>query len=113
MLVVPYAVDTNDARFWGGQSGPGFTGSTDFFDYLRDAFDVLYRESEQTGRMMSIGLHARIMRPGRVASLYNFLDYIRAFDDVWIASRNDIAVHFAEQFAPPETWNWPLKPAYS
>jgi allantoinase len=109
MLVVPYAVDTNDARFWGGQSGPGFTGSTDFFDYLKDAFDTLYRESAETGRMMSIGLHARIMRPGRVASLYKFLDYIRQFEDVWIASRNDIAIHFAEQFAPPGTWNWPLE----
>ncbi len=108
MLVLPYAVDTNDARFWGGQSGPGFTGSTDFFDYLKDAFDVLHEESGETGRMMSIGLHARIMRPGRVASLLRFLDYLSGFEDVWIAKRNDIAVHFAEQFAPPGAWNWPL-----
>lgn len=110
LLVLPYAVDTNDARFWGGQSGPGFTGSADFFDYLRSAFDVLYEESAETGRMMSIGLHARIMRPGRVASLIRFLDYVSGFDDVWIASRNDIATAFAERFAPSDAWNWPLPP---
>lgn len=62
MLVLPYAVDTNDARFRGDQFGPGYTGSTDFFDYLRDAFDVLYGESGESATMMSIGLHARIMR---------------------------------------------------
>lgn len=108
MLVLPYAVDTNDARFWGGQSGPGFTGSTDFFDYLRAAFDVLYEESADTARMMSIGLHARIMRPGRVASLRRFLEYVTAHDDVWIAQRNDIAADFAGQFAPENAWNHAL-----
>ncbi|MEZ0490821.1 polysaccharide deacetylase family protein [Kineococcus sp. TBRC 1896] len=107
MLVLPYAVDTNDARFWGGQSGPGFTGSTDFFDYLRDAFDVLYAESTETGRMMSIGLHARIMRPGRVRSLQRFLEHVRGHDGVWIAQRNDIATDFASRFAPENAWNWP------
>lgn len=107
MLVVPYAVDTNDARFWGGASGPGFTGSTDFFDYLRDAFDVLYSESGSGAKMMSVGLHARIMRPGRVASLIRFLEYVNSFDGVWIAKRNDIAAHFAGLFAPQDTWNWP------
>lgn len=105
MLVVPYAVDTNDARFWGGQMGPGFTGSTDFFDYLKDAFDVLYRESDESGTIMSIGLHARIMRPGRVASLIRFLEYIAKFDGVWVAKRCDIAAHFARLFAPADTWN--------
>jgi len=108
MLVVPYAVDTNDARFWGGQSGPGYTGSTDFFEYLRDAFDVLYAESEHTAKMMSIGLHARIMRPGRVASLRKFLDYVSGFDEVWIAKRSDIATEFATRFAPDNAWNWPV-----
>jgi allantoinase len=108
MLVLPYAVDTNDARFWGGQTGPGYTGATDFFNYLRDAFDVLYRESGTTGRMMSIGLHARIMRAGRVAALLRFLDHVSKFDDVWIARRNDIAIDFASRFAPKGAWNWPL-----
>ncbi|VUC29709.1 unnamed protein product [Clonostachys rosea] len=105
MLIVPYALDTNDARFWGGQSGPGYTGSTDFFDYLKDAFDVLYRESDESATIMSIGLHARIMRPGRVASIIRFLEYVKAFDGAWIAKRGDIAAHFARQFAPANTWN--------
>lgn len=109
MLVVPYALDTNDARFWGGQTGPGYVGSTDFFDYLRDAFDVLHEESASTGRIMSVGLHARIMRPGRVAALRRFLEYISDFDDVWIAQRNDIALDFARRFAPSGAWNWPLR----
>ncbi|XXG99249.1 hypothetical protein Hte_005586 [Hypoxylon texense] len=105
MLVLPYALDTNDARFWGGQSGPGFTGSTDFFDYLKSAFDVLYRESDESGTMMSIGLHARIMRPGRVDSLIRFLEYVSKFDGAWVAKRSDIAAHFARLFAPENTWN--------
>jgi len=107
MLVVPYAVDPNDARFWGGQSGPGYTGSADFFDYLKDAFDVLYAESGTTGRMMSIGLHARIMRPGRVAALRRFIAYAQGFEGTWFAQRNDIAFDFARRFAPPDAWNWP------
>ena len=105
MLVLPYAVDTNDARFWGGQSGPGYTNSTDFFDYLKDAFDVLYRESDESGTMMSIGLHARIMRPGRVASLIRFLEYVSTFEGAWIAKRSSIAAHYARTFAPADTWN--------
>lgn len=106
MLVVPYAVDTNDARFWGGQSGPGYTGSADFFDYLKSAFDVLYAESEHTARMMSIGLHARIMRPGRVAALIRFLDYVKQFDDIWIAQRNDIAFDFLRHVPQDNVWNY-------
>ncbi|ERT02402.1 chitin deacetylase [Sporothrix schenckii 1099-18] len=105
MLVLPYAVDTNDARFWGGQSGPGYTGSTDFFDYLRDAFDVLYAESDESATLMSVGLHARIMRPGRVASIVRFLEYVGQKEGVWIAKRNDIAAHFASLFAPSNAWN--------
>lgn len=80
MLVLPYAIDTNAARFWGGQTGPGFTGSTDFFDYLKDVFDVLYSESGESATMMSIGLHARIMRPGRVASIIRFIEYVQGFE---------------------------------
>ncbi|WP_236795643.1 polysaccharide deacetylase family protein [Amycolatopsis sp. GM8] len=107
MLVVPYAVDTNDARFWGGHSGPGYIGPADFFDYLKGSFDVLRTETDDTARLMSVGLHARIMRPGRIAALYRFLDYVSGFPDVWIAKRNDIARHFAGLFAPPDAWNWP------
>jgi hypothetical protein len=56
---------------------------------------------------MSIGLHARIMRPGRVASLRKFLDYVSGFEEVWIAKRSDIATEFATRFAPDNAWNWP------
>ncbi|KAI0161792.1 putative chitin deacetylase [Hypoxylon sp. FL1284] len=105
MLLLPYALDTNDARFWGGQTGPGYTGSTDFFDYLKDAFDVLYRESGESATMMSIGLHARIMRPGRVASIIRFLEYVSKFDGAWVGKRSDIAAHFARLFAPENAWN--------
>ncbi|KIH88718.1 hypothetical protein SPBR_07655 [Sporothrix brasiliensis 5110] len=105
MLVLPYAVDTNDARFWRGQSGPGYTGSTDFFDYLRDAFDVLYVESDESATLMLVGLHARIMRPGRVASIVRFLAYVGQKEGVWIAKHNDIAAHFASLFAPSNAWN--------
>lgn len=110
MLVLPYAVDTNDARFWGGQTGPGYTGSADFFEYLKDAYDVLCRESGRSGTMMSIGLHARIMRPGRVAALIRFLEYVQKSGDGWFAKRSDIAAHFAQLFAPENTWNLEAAP---
>ncbi|MGZ0152894.1 polysaccharide deacetylase family protein [Kribbella sp. WER1] len=110
MLVLPYATDTNDARFWGGSSGPGFATGTEFFEYLRDAFDFLYQESAAVPRMMSIGLHARIMRPGRAMGLLRFLDHLKSFGDVWVARRDQIALSFAEQYAPPDMWNWPVRP---
>lgn len=113
MLILPYAVDTNDARFWGGQSGPGYIGSTDFFDYLKDAFDVLYRESNESATMMSIGLHAHVMRPGRVASIIRFLEYVSGFEGAWLAKRSDIAAHFAKQFAPANAWNLHALPQFS
>ncbi len=108
MLVLPYATDTNDARFWGGATGPGFTTGQQFFEYLKDAFDLLYEESEQTPRMMSIGIHPRIMRPGRAAGFFRFLDYVQTFDDVWVARRDEIATNFADQYAPENAWNWPI-----
>jgi len=95
-LVVPYALDTNDMRF---ATAPGFSGSGAFFDYLRDAFDVLYAEGDPRGldapKMLSIGLHCRIAgRPGRVAAFSRFLDHVREREDVWIARRIDIARHW-------------------
>jgi putative urate catabolism protein len=95
-LVVPYTLDTNDMRFAAAQ---GFNSGTQFFDYLRDAFDVLYREGDPAGlnapKMLSIGLHARIVgRPARIASLERFLDYVLGFERVWICRRVDIARHW-------------------
>ncbi len=95
-LVVPYTLDTNDMRFAAAQ---GFNTGTQFFDYLKDAFDVLYAEGDPDGlnqpKMLSIGLHCRIIgRPGRLAALSRFLDYVQAHDKVWITRRIDIANHW-------------------
>ena len=95
-LVVPYTLDSNDMRFATAQ---GFNSGTQFFDYLRDAFDTLYREGDPAGldapKMLSIGLHARVVgRPGRVAALERFLDYVQSHDKVWICRRVDIARHW-------------------
>ena len=74
----------------------GFATGTDFFDYLKDAFDVLYREgAEGAPKMMSIGLHLRLVgRPGRAAALARFMDYVQKHDGVWLARRIDIARHW-------------------
>jgi allantoinase len=95
-LVVPYALDSNDMRFAALQ---GFNSGTQFFDYLRDSFDTLYREGDPAGldapKMLSIGLHARLCgRPGRTAALERFLDYVLAHGRVWICRRIDIARHW-------------------
>jgi allantoinase len=95
-LVVPYTLDSNDMRFATAQ---GFNSGAQFFEYLRDAFDVLYREGNPGGldspKMLSIGLHARIVgRPGRIAALERFLDYMLAHEYVWVCRRIDIARHW-------------------
>ncbi|WP_293393977.1 allantoinase PuuE [Nevskia sp.] len=95
-LVVPYTLDTNDMRFAAPQ---GFNSGSQFFDYLKDAFDVLYREGDPAGldapKMLSIGLHARLIgRPARIAALERFLDYVLSHDKVWITRRIDIARHW-------------------
>jgi peptidoglycan/xylan/chitin deacetylase (PgdA/CDA1 family) len=88
-LVVPYSPDTNDFRFW-QQSGPA-TGAQ-FFEYLRDAFDVLYQESRQHPKLMSVGLHPRIIgRPGRIGSLTRFLEYVQGRAGAAFLTRTDLA----------------------
>jgi putative urate catabolism protein len=101
-LVVPYTLDCNDMRFVTMQ---GFNSGTQFFDYARDAFDTLYREGDPAGlnapKMMSIGLHARLIgRPGRIASLERFLDYILEREHVWVCRRIDIAQHWIATHSP-------------
>ena len=94
-LVVPYTLDANDMRFATNQ---GFNTGEQFFTYLKDAFDVLYREGEIASKMMSVGLHCRIIgKPGRAASLERFLDYVQQHDDVWICRRVEIARHWYEK----------------
>ena len=91
-LVVPYTLDTNDMRFATPQ---GFNSGEQFFQYLCDSFDVLYREGEETPKMLSIGLHCRLIgRPGRFAALQRFLDYVQEHEQVWICRRIDIARHW-------------------
>nr|WP_299245837.1 allantoinase PuuE [uncultured Halomonas sp.] len=93
-LVVPYTLDSNDMRF---ASPQGFNTGEQFFTYLRDAFDVLYAEGEEAPKMLSIGLHCRLIgRPGRFRGLQRFLDHIEAHDRVWVTRRVDIARHWAE-----------------
>ncbi|QJD17247.1 allantoinase PuuE [Paracoccus sanguinis] len=95
-LMVPYTMDANDMRF---SSGQGFGTGTDFFDYLRDSFDVLYAEGAAGApKMMSVGLHCRLAgRPGRAAALQRFLDHARGHEGVWFATRLDIARHWAAE----------------
>jgi len=95
-LIVPYTLDSNDMRFAAMQ---GFNSGTQFFDYLKDAFDVLYREGDPQGlnqpKMLSVGLHCRLIgRPGRAAALARFLDYVQNHEQVWITRRIDIANHW-------------------
>ena len=88
-LVIPYTPDINDFRFW---QSPGLATASQFFEYLKDSFDVLYAEGEHRPRMMSIGLHPRqIGRPGRIAGLARFLTYTEKFSGVSYLTRDEIA----------------------
>jgi peptidoglycan/xylan/chitin deacetylase (PgdA/CDA1 family) len=88
-LVVPYTPDINDFCFW---NSPGFVQARDMYEYMRESFDVLYAEAARYPRMMSIGLHPRIIgRAGRVRALKWFIDYAKQYPDVWFATREEIA----------------------
>ncbi len=94
-LIVPYTLDANDMRFAAVQ---GFNSGDQFYTYLKDAFDVLYAEGETSPRMMSVGLHCRLVgRPARAAALARFLDYVQQHDRVWLPRRIDIARHWIEK----------------
>jgi putative urate catabolism protein len=98
-LVVPYSLDCNDFKFL--LAGGWVTGD-DFRRYMLDTFDQLYEEGAETPRMMSVGLHARIVgRPGRARALARFLDHVAGRSDVWIATRAEIARHWAAVHPPP------------
>ena len=111
-LVIPYTLDTNDMRF---ASPQGFNSGEQFFNYLRDAFDVLYEEGETVStdgksgsrsscpKMLSIGLHCRLIgRPGRIASLEKFLAHVNNHADVWLCRRIDIARHWHKHHRPAD-----------
>ena len=98
-LVVPYTLDANDMRFAMPQ---GFNTAEQFFTYLRDTFDVLYAEGAERPKMMSVGMHCRLLgRPGRFRALTRFLDHVQRHDKVWICRRVDIARHWREQYPAP------------
>ena len=91
-LIVPYTLDCNDMRFALPQ---GFSHGDEFFEYLRDAFDVQYAEGDERPSMMSIGMHCRLLgRPGRMRALQRFLDHVQKHDRVWVTRRIDIARHW-------------------
>jgi putative urate catabolism protein len=96
-LVVPYTMDVNDSKF---ANPAGFSSGGDFFQYLKDSFDCLYREGETRPGMMSVGLHMRLAgRPGRAEALRAFLAYIGNFKDVWVCRRIEIARHWAALYS--------------
>ncbi|WP_428825289.1 allantoinase PuuE [Azonexus sp. IMCC34842] len=91
-LIVPYTLDTNDMRFCLPQ---GFSHADPFVQYLKDSFDVLYAEGDESPKMLSIGMHCRLLgRPGRFLALQRFLDHIEQHDRVWVCRRLDIARHW-------------------
>jgi len=96
-LIIPYTLDNNDMRFATNQ---GFNTGEHFFTYLKDSFDALYEEGKNNPKMMSVGLHCRLIgRPGRIQSLKKFLDYILSHKDVWICKRIDIANHWIKNYS--------------
>ena len=95
-LMIPYTLDNNDMRFATNQ---GFNSGDQFFSYLKDSFDALYLEGKNSPKMMSVGLHCRLIgRPGRIQSLKKFLNYVLGFKDVWICKRIDIAKHWIKNY---------------
>jgi chitin deacetylase len=98
-LVIPYTLEANDMRF---ATAPGYIEGEQFFQYLKDSFDVLYAEGEAgAAKMFSIGLHCRLIgRPGKIAGLQRFLDYAQGHDGVWFARRLDLARHWAATHPP-------------
>jgi len=96
-LIIPYTLDNNDMRFATNQ---GFNTGDHFFTYLKDSFDALYEEGKTSPKMMSVGLHCRLIgRPGRIQSLKKFLDYILRYDDIWLCKRIDIAKHWIKNYS--------------
>ena len=96
-LIIPYTLDNNDMRFATNQ---GFNTGDHFFTYLKDSFDALYEEGKTNPKMMSVGLHCRLIgKPGRIQSLKKFLDYVLKHEDVWLCKRIDIAKHWIKNYS--------------
>jgi allantoinase len=96
-LVIPYTLDNNDMRFATNQ---GYNTGDHFFTYLKDSFDALYEEGKTSPKMMSVGLHCRLIgKPGRIQSLKKFFDYVLKHEDVWLCKRIDIAKHWIKNYS--------------
>ena len=94
ILIIPYAVDSNDMKMW---TDPAYTPEQ-WYEYAKDTFDQLYLESCNSPRMMSLGIHLRIIgRPGRFIWFKRFIEYIKEFDDVWICTRREIVEHWSRK----------------
>jgi peptidoglycan/xylan/chitin deacetylase (PgdA/CDA1 family) len=94
-LVVPYAFDSNDGKYWRG----AWSNADQFFGYLKDSFDMLYKEGQNYPKMLSVGLHSRVSgRPGRAVAVERFLEYARQFPKVWFAGRDQIARWWLERY---------------
>lgn len=99
ILILPYSLDTNDSRF---ARGEGYNLGSEFVEYIIDAFDQLYAEGEDSPKMLTIGLHARLLgRPARINALHRILDHMTAHERVWITRRGDIARAWAEAYPAP------------
>jgi len=96
-LIIPYTLDNNDMRFATNQ---GFNSGDQFYTYLKDSFDALYAEGSTKPKMMSLGLHCRLIgKPGRIQSLKRFLQYVKKYEDVWVCKRIDIAKHWIKNYS--------------
>ena len=101
LLLIPYSLDTNDSKF--GRAESDYQLGEEFFTYLKDSFDILYAEGATRPKMMTVGLHARLIgRPGRIGSLHRFLDYLLQHEQVWVCRRNDLARYWAERYPNPK-----------
>jgi allantoinase len=99
ILILPYTPDANDFHFMAPMHR--FATSADFFTYLKDTFDVLHGEAASSSKMMSVGLHCRVIgRPGRILALQRFLQYIARYDDIWVTTREEIARYWIEEVEP-------------
>ena len=97
ILIIPYTFYNNDGKF---VTEEGFVKSSDFFEYLKDSFDYLYKDGSTFPKIMSVGLHCRIIgRPGRIVALENFIKYVKKFKDIWICKRIDIAKHWIKHYS--------------
>lgn len=100
LLLIPYSLDTNDSRF--GRADKCYQVGGEFVEYITDTFDQLYAEGAERPKMMTVGLHARLLgRPGRIGALHRILDHMRAHDHVWVCRRGDIARHWAATHPDP------------